>query len=399
MYVETERRAETPRFIYDRLYGQIEFDNNELRLFQTKELARLRQVSLSAIPTWTIPAGVCASKFEHSVGVAHLAKIVGCRPEFKDISRDLYFAALAHDIGTPPFSHASEYYLINLFGKNHEEFADEIIEGSEFAREVERQGGNIQRILDFVNGRDRPMSDLINGTIDIDNLDNSLRFGQSMGLLKNLFYSPRELARAFAIRGGQLALLAEHAEGLAGWEKTRHEVYNFVYGEMNLSTGTMLFRALDFATRENEIKRDYFTLTDAEAFGYLLHSCNTRTRTLIERAGRWIFYPRVYRFASSEVTNETIDLLTNSSTRGVVADEISRLLGIPPEDICVYMGKNKGFRQIHLPVISSDGKQEAHKPQNKLAYLVQVYVHPRWVDKDQEIQEFMQDKLNIGKAG
>lgn len=393
--MRTERTAETPTFIYDRLYGQIEFDNNELRLFQTKELARLRQVSLSAIPTWTIPTGVCASKFEHSVGVAHLARIVGKRPEFQDVSRDLYFASLAHDLGTPPFSHASEYFLIKMFGKNHEEFADDIIEDSEFAREVQRQGGNIQRVLDYVNGRDKPMSDLINGTIDIDNLDNTLRYGLSMGLLKNIPYSPEELAKAYAIRKGQLVLLAGHTDGLQGWEKTRMDVYNFVYGGVNLSTGMMLFRALDFAVRENEINKDYFTMTDADAFSYLLQACNTRTRTLIERANRWIFYPRVYDYSTSQVTEEVVGLVMNSSNRGVLADDISKLLKIPPEDVCVYMGKNKGFKQIHLPILSNGGEEDMHKPKNKLTYMAQVYVHPKWTDKSREIQQFMQGKLRV----
>lgn len=339
---------------------------------------------------------MCASKFEHSVGTAHLARIVSKRPEFDDISRDLYFAALAHDIGTPPFSHASENFLIKLFGKNHEEFADDIIEGSEFAREVQKQGGNIKRILDFVNGRDKPMGDLINGTIDIDNLDNTLRYGLSMGLLNNIPYSPQELAKAYAVREGQLVLLAEYTGGLQEWEKTRMDVYNFVYGGINLSTGMMLFRALDFAVRENEIKKDYFTMTDTEAFSYLLGSCNARTRTLMERANRWIFYPRVYNYQSSEVTDETIGLVMNSSNRGVVADEISELLGIPPEDVCVYMGKNKGFKQIHLPILSNGGEENVHKPQNKLTYMAQVYVHPKWANRSGGIQQFMQDKLKSG---
>src|SRR3989344_7166750 len=172
--------GDTVGFICDRLYGKIEYDANQLKLFQTREMARLRHVSLSAIPTWTIPTGVCASKFEHSIGVAHLATIVGSKAEFQDIARDLYFAALAHDMGTPPFSHASEYFQIKLLKKNHEQFAEDVIDGSEFAKVVRKNGGDIERIINFVIGREKPMSDIVNGSIDIDNLDNSLRFGLSM---------------------------------------------------------------------------------------------------------------------------------------------------------------------------------------------------------------------------
>lgn len=385
--------SETPiSFIYDRLYKRVELTEQDVRLFQTKELARLRHVSLSAIPTWTIPTGVCASKFEHSVGVAHLARVVSERPEFKEVSRDLYFAALAHDLGTPPFSHASEHFQVKLTGKNHEVFAEEIIEGGEFAKEVKRQDGDINRVIAFVKGEDKPLSDLVNGSIDIDNLDNTLRYGLSMGLLHEAQYLPEELARAYAIRDRKLVLLAEYAAGIEGWEKTRRAVYEFVYGGINLSAGMMLVRALDFASREGEINRDYFLMTDSEAFTYLANECNTKTRTLIERADQWIFYPRVYNFRDAEVSDGFVSYVLDSDNRGRLADEISAELGISQEDVCVYMGKDKGFKKIHLPIVG-DGDDQEHQPRNKLAYMVQVYLHPKWVDKSKEVEGIVKGKL------
>ena len=67
------------------------------------------------------------TRFEHTTGVAHLAKIVAQRPEFSGIGLNLYLASLAHDLGTPPFSHASEYFQDLVLGKNHEEYIDEIL--------------------------------------------------------------------------------------------------------------------------------------------------------------------------------------------------------------------------------------------------------------------------------
>jgi len=394
MKKEAEVSGTPVSFVYDRLYQRVDLAEWDIKLFQTKELTRLRHVSLSAIPTWTIPTGVCASKFEHSVGVAHLAKIVGRRPEFRDISRDLYFAALAHDLGTPPFSHASEYFQVKLTGKNHEVFAEEIIEGGEFAEEVRKQGGNIDRVIAFVKGEDKPFSDLVNGSIDIDNLDNTLRFGLSMGLLHEKKYSPEELAKAYAIRDQNLVLLAEHTAGIEGWEETRRAVYEFVYGKINLSAGMMLFRALDFARREGEIDKSYFLMTDSEAFTFLSTKCNSRTRTLVERANRWMFYPRIHNLRETEVSDGFISYVLDSDNRGMMADEISEAVGIPPEDVCVYMGKDKGFKKIHLPIVGGGGDQE-HQPKNKLAYMVQVYLHPKWVGKIDEVGELIKCKLSV----
>ncbi|MBI2029064.1 HD domain-containing protein [Candidatus Gottesmanbacteria bacterium] len=375
-------------FIYDRLYGQVKVTREDVRLFQTKELARLRHVSLSAIPTWTIPTGVCASKFEHSIGVAHLARIVGNRPEFKEISKDLFFAALAHDLGTPPFSHASEYFQVKLTAKNHEHFAQDVIEGGEFASEVKRQGGNINRIIAFVKGEDKPLSDIVNGSIDIDNLDNTLRFGLSIGLLDKIPYSPEELARAYKIKGKRLGLLAQYTNGIKVWEEIRRVVYQFVYDGLNLSAGSMLIRALDFAYREGEINRNYFLMTDSEAFTYLNTKCNNRTRTLIERANRWILYPRVFSFKDIRVKKKVISYILEPDNRGRLADQISKDLKIPPEDVCVYMGKDKGFKKIHLPIFG-DGREQKHQPKNKLAYMIQVYIHPKWLSKKEAIKDIV----------
>lgn len=214
-----------------------------------------------------------------------------------------------------------------------------------------------------------------------------------MGLLTESLYSPEELARAYAVRGSDLVLLADHTEGLAAWERTRQLVYEFVYGEVNLSAGMILFRALDFARREGEIKRDYFLMTDSEAFNYLLTRCNSRTRELMERANRWIFYPRVFNLREDDVSEKFINYVMDSDNKGQLADEISLRLKIPPEDVSVYMGKDKGFKKIHLPIVGNDRDQE-HQPQRKLAYMLQVYVHPKWADRTTEAEEIAKDKLN-----
>lgn len=391
--METVQQINHLSFSYDRLYQKVNFTTDNLRLFQTKELSRLREVSLSAVPTWTIPTSVCASKFEHSLGVGHLARIISTKPEFKELEKDLYFASLAHDLATPPFSHLSESCLINLLGVNHEDFIDEILDGSEFAQEVQRQGGSIERVSAFVKGTDQPYSDLINGSIDLDNLDNTLRYGLSIGLLGKQYYSPESLAKAYCMQDGQLVLKPEFLQDLNGWENCRSTVYKFIYNPANLTAGIMIWRALYLAAQEGKIKKDYFFKTDAQAYAYLEERCNSRTKALMEQARRWQYYSNVFSLTTTSPSDTLQSLTADSWNRGLLADKLSNLLSIPPEKIAVFMGKNRSFKQIHLPIIDHNGIYQDHTPQRKLTYITHVYVHPDLIRLSPQINDLMNNYL------
>lgn len=380
-------------FAFDRLYRKIQFSPDDLRLFQTKELSRLRQVSLSAVPPWIIPAASPATRFEHSLGVAHLTKIVGRKKEFRDVAHDLYFAALAHDLGTPPFSHVSEYLLIKLLGKNHEEYLDEILPGSEFAKEIKRQGGQIRSVLALAQGKKKPFSDILNGTMDIDNLDNSLRFGLSTGILRRLPYSPESLAQSYVMRGSNLVILGEYEKEIRSWERTRDLVYEFVYGPANLPPGSMLLRALEFAAQEGEIKPEFFRLTDPEAYIYLEKKCNKRTRTLLARAREWQFYPRIFSLVTHKINARSRKVFGNFDNRSRFADELAKILKTEPENVCLYLGHNKGFKHIHLPIVGTKVKE--YVPKIRPFFLAQVFVHPKLANRTEIVREFMEEKLNL----
>jgi HD superfamily phosphohydrolase len=61
----------------DPLYGSVQFDETLVALVQTPVVQRLRHVRLSNIDSIDIPAIANLSRFEHVVGVAHLASEVG----------------------------------------------------------------------------------------------------------------------------------------------------------------------------------------------------------------------------------------------------------------------------------------------------------------------------------
>ncbi len=359
----------------DPLYGKIPLSSLEEKLFQTEELARLRDISLSAVPTIMLPWGKIASRFEHSVGVAYLTKIVAEKDEFKTIATDLMFAGLLHDIGSPPFSHLTEIFLEEKLGKTHELFAREIIESGPLVDFIAHSGGHPEVVLQLINGQHDPFGPLIAGTIDLDNLDNTLRFGMGAGLIKRL-YEPENLARAFG-KKDHLFLSGSVKRDIDGWEFCREQVYDALYSDANLAIGTMLVRAIEFAFNQGDLDEQFFFRTDHQALYILEHNCNPITRHLTHSARLWLRYHKAAEIITTTPTPKLKALCRHRTSWGKLADQISTELKVSPEDVTVHISKDKGYRQIDLPILGPESTAIRRLPRRELRYMIQVYLHPR----------------------
>lgn len=335
----------------DELYGEVAFSQEEKRIINTPQIQRLNDISLSAVPPVTLNRSV-PSRLEHSIGVAHLAKIVAKKPEFNQYSRELFAAGIAHDVGSPPFSHLGERFLFKVFGIPHERFAEMFITNSGLSREFASQGINTDVVLSIINGQVKPVSDVIAGSMDVDNLDNVQRYGKAMGIIQSPLYSGERLAKSFTLQEGHVALEANSEKDLQGWLESRHKVYQYVYSAENQVMGAMVRRALQFAYEEGEIKSEFFFGTDTTAYDYLLQECNHRTKKIAEIAKDKKPYSVVADLVTTKPTDTFVGLCSNSDNREIVADNLAERFTVPREDICVYFGKSRNYRNVRIPVLN-----------------------------------------------
>ena len=132
--------------IRDPIHVFVRLDSDERRLLDSRPFQRLRHIHQLAT-TFLVYPGATHTRFEHSLGVMELATriydvvttpanllydsaraVVPRDDEYKYWRRVLRAAALCHDIGHLPFSHAAEKELLPA-GYDHERIGREIIEG------------------------------------------------------------------------------------------------------------------------------------------------------------------------------------------------------------------------------------------------------------------------------
>ncbi|MFV1954782.1 HD domain-containing protein, partial [Phaeobacter sp. A90-2a-3-b] len=132
--------------VRDPVHNLIEFDTrNELervvwKLLQSRPFQRLRRVKQLGFSELVYP-GATHTRFAHSVGVFHTARelmeIVRRKCETQQSSREqiALAAAMVHDVGHGPFSHAFETVgkRLNLKLADHEVMSDELIRNGEIA--------------------------------------------------------------------------------------------------------------------------------------------------------------------------------------------------------------------------------------------------------------------------
>jgi HD superfamily phosphohydrolase len=135
----------------DPIHTFIEVRSDERKVINSRPFQRLRNIHQLAL-TYLVYPGATHRRFEHSLGVMHLASHIfdivcstgNIHPKIRDIFPDrdalrywrsvIRMAALCHDIGHLPFSHAAEHRLLPK-GWNHERLTKDLILSDEM-REI-----------------------------------------------------------------------------------------------------------------------------------------------------------------------------------------------------------------------------------------------------------------------
>ncbi|HCA46611.1 MAG TPA: hypothetical protein DEP45_04385 [Armatimonadetes bacterium] len=205
------------REIRDPIHGFIKLDTADCHLLDCQPMQRLRRIHQLAMASALYP-GATHSRFEHSLGVYHIASAICDRLGITgDDRRLVQRAALLHDVGHGPFSHVSEIPLARYSDNDcladkdlgaeevHEAVTADIIERHPALnhvlspRERESAAGLIRGTYP-----DPIAKAIISGPLDADKQDYLLRDSQMCGVRYGIFDLDRLVQSLTTVPDGEV---------------------------------------------------------------------------------------------------------------------------------------------------------------------------------------------------
>lgn len=236
-------------------------------LIDTREMQRLRFVRQLGM-AYLVFHGAEHSRFQHSLGVAHLARRIADRlhPALSPDQRiEAVAAALLHDIGHAPFSHVME----RVFGIHHERYSLAILRDP--ASEVHQVLRSVDPTLpDRVAGRiagehGDPVDAIVSGQLDADRMDYLLRDAHMTGVGVGRY----DLERILLMLGHDddgLTVQAGGYEAVEGYLIARYHMYRLVYFHRGVRAAESMLQAL-FARARTLVEAGAGELVPPNALG------------------------------------------------------------------------------------------------------------------------------------
>lgn len=266
---------------WDPLYGRIEMSDFEFGLLKLAEVQRLRYVRMCNINSMLVTGASEISRFEHIIGVMHLAKQwVKSHGVPESEGKDLVAAAILHDMQTGPFGHSMQYVLEdNVLDAKflHDDIShgwkskyhQEVLAGASFSGKPfgaqSYLGERWANVAELIRGKGT-LGPLIAGTMDLDNIDNVVRLAYHVGITEPADLKiPLEMASNLNVRCGVISLPDKCLGSLVRWQEIRTKLYSFLLLDWaEFSAKAMLTKIIERAAHYELIGADSWIFTDHE---------------------------------------------------------------------------------------------------------------------------------------
>ncbi|MCK9587144.1 HD domain-containing protein, partial [Methanothrix soehngenii] len=165
--------------VRDPVHGYVKLEGLALEIANTPQMQRLRWIKQLGLANLVYP-GANHTRFEHSLGAYHMASLLTDHLGLDEDDRLLVgAAALLHDVGHGPLSHATESALAPFLRTEHESVI-EILKKGELGEVLDRHGLKPTDIQSFIHGQGK--GQIVSGEIDVDRMDYLIRDAHYTGV-------------------------------------------------------------------------------------------------------------------------------------------------------------------------------------------------------------------------
>ena len=351
--------------IRDPLWNNIRVDPVAKQLVDTPAVQRLRYVRQLGLAHLVYP-GATHSRFEHALGAYHLAKrtlhalreanaLEGVAPDEPAI---VAAAALLHDVGHYPFSHALEEIGI----AHHEEVARALILSGDVAAILKAEFGaeSPRRIVALIRGEsESPLQGLISGSLDLDKIDylkrDAMMCGVPYGEIDEdrlihslvLLADPTTKRRVIGVRAKALSAL----ESLLF---AKYQMYRNVYWHHAVRSATAMYKRLvEDALRAGMLTAESLVRYTDEG---LLHALETPTPSpLLGAIMTRRLYKRAYEAPAAVLGGHDLEWIATDRARVRAAEEaLAKKAGLAPGELLLDYPAKTQMLSLDLPVLMRD---------------------------------------------
>jgi HD superfamily phosphohydrolase len=258
--------------IIDPIHDFIRVHDTELQIVDNPIFQRLRRIRQLTGAHLTYP-GAQHTRFEHSLGVMHIAGQAGLALQEKgvlhsDEIKDLRMAGLLHDVGHGPFSHLFEEVLQQKKKISHEEIGKNLILKTEIGDTLSKNGFNKKHITELALGNSKLqfMNEIVSGALSADIMDYLLRDGYFTGA-EHAKIDLYRITQSLEVHQKKLALEKSALYSFESMMHSRYQMFKAVYFHKTVrSAEVMLLESMRLADDELGLSSlsldEYVQLTD-----------------------------------------------------------------------------------------------------------------------------------------
>ena len=307
------------------------------RLRHIKQLSTVRLVYPSASHT----------RFEHSLGVYHLAReALRSLGVDGDRAEHVRAAALLHDVGHGPYGHQTEDVIRRHTGRDHDDIGELLYE-TELAGVLGSHDLDPDRVAELVAGKGE-LGQLVSGELDVDRMDYLVRDAHHTGVPYGTIDTGR-LLRALRLRDARLVIAEGNVPTAESLLLARALMDGTVYRHhVSRIAGSMLERACERLLDGDLSVGRFRRMADHD----LLVALREEVPNLGERIERRDLYKRAVWAGLGEVP-KAVTRMDRADERAA-AREIADAAGVDRELVVVDIPPRPALKESRSRVVVDD---------------------------------------------